>query len=289
VTSIITELTMRHQKFSSVVAMTAALGLVSLVRAQSAEAEECAAACSVPDHPVMKDHWYVSGGAMWARSNVTANLNRGVLGALVDFEDDLGLDRTDVIGLWDLRWHFARRWQVEAEYFRLDRSGQKQAQRDITFGNVTVPITATANSTFNVEDFRVGLGWSFFRTQDKEVGVGIGAHVARIQASLSSQNFGSDRASETAPLPFLSLYARMALTDRWLLNVRVDRLSVNTGSIDGSVFSSGLDLIYQPWRHVGFGLGYRDINWQISSNNSDWNGKAQIQENGPMLFINGSF
>jgi len=276
---------MRHQKLMTVVAMTAALGLISLVRAPSAEAAEG----TIPEHPIMKDGWYISAGAMWARSNVTASLDRGVLGSLIDFEDDLGLDEEDVIGLYTLRWHFARRWQVEVEYFNLDRSKEKQTQRNLTWGNLNIPITTVTTSTFNVEDFRVSLGYSFFRTQDKEVGIGLGAHVAELQAGLATQSFGSQRTSETAPLPFATLYARMALTDRWLLNVRVDRLSLDTGDIDGSVFSSGLDLIYQPWRHFSFGLGYRDINWQISSTSERWTGKAQVQENGPVLFIATSF
>jgi len=81
----------------------------------------------------------------------------------------------------------------------------------------------------------------------------------------------------------------MALTDRWLLSMRVDRLSLDTGDIDGKVFSSGLDLIYQPWRHVSIGLGYRDINFQISSVSEDWRGKAQVQQSGPTLFLATSF
>ncbi|GFE80594.1 hypothetical protein GCM10011487_25940 [Steroidobacter agaridevorans] len=267
--------------------MVMAVSLISLAR--SAAAEEGSE--SIPDHPVLSDAWYLSAGALWAESNVTANLNSGAIGAgaLIDFEDDMGLDENSIIGLFDARWHFTKRWQLEVEYFKLDRDNEKQVQRVVDWGDVNVPIDGVAKGTFNIEDFRVSVGYSFFRTKDKEVGVGLGAHVAKLEAGLSTRNFGSDFASQTAPLPFLTLYARMALTDRWLLSMRVDRLSLDTGDIDGKVFSSGLDVIYQPWRHFSIGLGFRDINFQVSSTSDDWRGKAQIQQSGPALYFATSF
>ena len=72
-------------------------------------------------------------------------------------------------------------------------------------------------------------------------------------------------------------------------SIRDDRLSLDTGDIDGKIFSSGLDVVYQPWRHFGVGLGYRDINFQVASTSEDWRGKAQVQQSGPVLFIAASF
>jgi hypothetical protein len=278
---------MRAHEFPRAVALMVAVSLISITR--SAAAEEGSE--RVPDHPQMSDAWYVSAGAIYTESNVTANLNRGAIGAgaLIDFEDDIGLPENNVIGLFDARWYFTKRWRLEVEYFKLDRDNEKEVQRVIDWGNLNIPITAVAKGTFNMEDFRVSVGYSFFRTKDKEIGIGLGAHVAKLEAGLSTRNFGSDFASQTAPLPFFTFYARMAMTDRWLLSFRVDRLSLDTGDIDGKVFSSGLDVTYQPWRHFGIGLGFRDINFQVSSVSTDWRGKAQIQQSGPVLFLAGSF
>ena len=278
---------MRVQKFTRAVTTLVVVSLISLARSAAAEESDE----RIPDHPLLTDAWYFGAGVLWAESNVTANLNSGAIGAgaLIDFEDDMGLDESSLIGLFDARWHFSKRWQLEVEYFKLDRDNEKQVQRTIDWGDVNVPIDADATGTFNIEDFRVSIGYSFFRTKDKEVGVGLGAHVAKLEAGLSTRNFGSDFASQTAPLPFITVYARMALTDRWLMSVRVDRLSLDTGDIDGKVFSSGFDLIYQPWRHFSIGLGFRDINFQISSVSEDWRGKAQIQQSGPLLFVGASF
>jgi hypothetical protein len=259
----------------------AALFAASFVRAQD----------STPDHPMMQDRFYIGGGVLWAESNVTANLNTGAIGAgaIIDFEDDVGLDEESLIGLVTFRMHLSKRWQIEAEYFSLDRDNARQTSRTIEWGDLSIPVNISAKGEFDIQDIRLGIGYSFFRTQDKELGFGIGAHVTKIEASLTTQNFGSERASQSAPLPFFNFYARVALTDRWLLSVRVDRLSLDTGNVDGSIFSSGTDVIYQPWRHFSIGLGYRDINFQVSSTSEDWRGEAQIQQSGPYLFIASTF
>jgi hypothetical protein len=244
----------------------------------------------VPDHPILSDTWFIGTGVVWSESNVTANVNRGRLaGAIIDFEDDVGLDEENFIGMLMFRARFFERWQIEAEYFRLERDNERAFARTIEWGETTFPIDATVRGAFDVEDARVSVGFSFFKSQDKEVGVGLGAHVTQFEANLSSERREGQRINETAPLPFVTVYARMALTDRWLLNVRVDRLSLDTGDIDGSVFSSGAEFIFQPWRHVNIGLGYRDINFQVSSNGEDWRGKAQIQQSGPMLMVSCTF
>jgi hypothetical protein len=153
------------------------------------------------------------------------------------------------------RMRLSERWRLEAEYLRLDRDNEKQIMRTIDWGNLNIPVTATVKGAFDVEDARIGVSYAFIRRPDKEVGVGVGAHVASLDASVSTKNFGSQRADTTTPLPVLTLYARMALTDRWLLNVQVDRLSLDTGDVDGSIFSSGTEFVYQPWRHFNIGLG----------------------------------
>jgi hypothetical protein len=47
--------------------------------------------------------------------------------------------------------------------------------------------------------------------------------------------------------------------------------------------------VYQPWRHFNIGLGYRDINMEVTSTTKDWRGKAQIRQSGPILFVSSTF
>jgi hypothetical protein len=264
-----------------------AMALATMLSPDRAFAEED----TLPDHPMMSDRFFVGAGVVWAESNVTANLNTGRvgLGTFIDFEDDVGLDEQNPIGQLMFRMRLSERFRLEAEYFKLDRDNEKQVSRTIDWGDLNIPIDAVARGSFDVEDARIGVGYSFFQRKDKEVGVGLGAHVMSMEAKFTTRNFGSEGASQSAPLPVVTFYARIALTDRWLLSVRVDRLSLDVGDTDGSIFSSGTDFVYQPWRHFNLGIGYRDINMEVTSTSEDWRGKAQIRQSGPLLFFGGTF
>jgi hypothetical protein len=272
-------------------ALTATL-LAAALSALSPLDAFCAEAYTPPDHPLMSDRFTLSAGVSRSESNVTADLQTGRigLGTLIDFEDDLGLEKENEIGVVMFSVRVFERWRLDAEYFSLDRDNEKQISRTLDWGRLSIPINAAVSSSFDAEDVRVSVGYSFFRRTDKEVGFGLGAHVLSLEAGLSTRNLGSERASiDSAPLPVLNFYARMALTDRWLLNVRIDRLSLDTGDVDGSIFDVEADFVYQPWRHFNIGLGYRDINLQASSTGAKWRGKAQVRQNGPMLFVSATF
>lgn len=252
----------------------------------------CAEGSTPPDHPMMRDRFFLAAGVSQNESNVTANLNTGRigLGTLIDFEDDLGLDKTNTIGAFMVGMRFLDRWRLEAEYFNLDRANDEQISRTLDWGRLSIPVNAAVHSSINAEDIRVSVGYSFFRRMDKEIGVGLGAHVLSLDAALSTRNLGSQGAAvESTPLPVVTFYARMALTDRWLLSVRVDRLSLDTGDIDGRIFTSEVDFVYQPWRHFNLGLGYRDMNLEVTSTGQKWRGKAQVRQSGPMLFVSTTF
>lgn len=246
---------------------------------------------AVPNHPMMSDPFFLSLGAFYPESHTTANLNSGTVGvgAFLDFEKDLGLDDRDLVAQFMFRWRMTERWRLETEYYKLDRNQDKTITRTIDWGNRSFPVSASVQSTFKFEDTRVGVGYAFFRTKDKEIGAGLGVHVTRLEASLASPSVGSEVASTSAPLPALSVYAQIALTDRWLLNTRLDRLSLSSGDTDGSISNTGIDFIYQPWRHFNIGIGYRDVAMRVSSTGGNWRGEAQILQHGPLLFVGTTF
>lgn len=266
----------------------AAVTLGALVAGGVARAEEPG---TVPSHPMMSDRFFIGLGAFYPESNTQGTVNSGTvgIGTFIDFESDFGLDERKVVGQALFRWRMSYRWQLQAEYAKVDRDKETQISRSITIRNTTFPINGTVKTSFNFEDARVGVGYSFFRRPDKEVGLGLGVHVVKLETGFQTGSSGSESASTSAPLPTVTIYSNVALTDRWLMSVRLDRLSIGVQDIDGSVSSTGLDFIYQPWRHFNLGLGYRDIAMQVTSTGGNWRGNAQIQLHGPLLFIGTTF
>jgi hypothetical protein len=87
----------------------------------------------------------------------------------------------------------------------------------------------------------------------------------------------------------LSLYGAFALTNEWALRVRGDWLSLSYGPYTGDFRSAAIDVLYQPFRHVGFGLGMRTLLLDLSVDKTSWRGNARSSFTGPTVYMTVSF
>jgi len=249
---------------------------------------------ATPNHPALNDKFYFGAGVYLTTtsSNLQVNSNSG-LGTSIDMEKLLGLQSNKGVPFGMGRWRFTDRWRVEVEYFQLNRSGSKAIDQSINVGDTTFPINAQMNTKFDFSDTRVSVGYSFFKTADKELGVALGAHVLSYDLSLNGTfngaAVGSESAAVTAPLPVLSGYGTFALTDRWAVDARLDRFSLTFDAYKGNMTSLAVDILYQPFRHVGFGLGYRAVFIDLGFTASSWSGNATQAYQGPLAFVTASF
>jgi hypothetical protein len=264
-------------------AAIACLGLALLAPAHAEDA--------IPDNPVLRDRFFFALGGYLPTASTDVRLDSPTLGvgANVNFEDTLGLDERDLTPQFLARWRFTERWRMELEYFRLDRSGVRTLDGSLQIGDKVYSVNEELNSEFNIGVTRVSFGYSFFKAQDKELGIGIGAHVTDIEASVNGSIVGTEGADATAPLPVLSLYSQFALTDRWSVGMRFDYFALEVDQYEGEITSIGLDLQYQPFRHVGFGIGIRTLDVQLEAEEEDFRGKVESRFNGPIFYVNASF
>ena len=262
------------------------LGIAFATAATAARAES-----EIPDHPALSAKWYFGAGLFIPKTTTEARLTSSTLGAgaIVDFEDSLGMDDEKEVPSFMARWRIGHRWRLEAEYFELNRSQTRGTNREIQWGDVVFPINTQVSSSFDFSDLRVSVGYSFFRTKDKELGVGLGFHVAAYDLRLSAAAFGSESEDVTAPLPVFTAYGQFALTDRWAVGARLDRLSLEYDKYDGSIGSLGLDLMYQPFRNLGLGIGYRATLFDLTV--SENNRELRVRQNftGPIFFLTANF
>jgi hypothetical protein len=243
----------------------------------------------IPVHPALTDRFFFGLGAGRLRSNTQARLNSDIgLGTNVDFEDILGLDGNSTVPEFLARWRFTERWRLEFEYFQLNRSGDKRLDQDVMWGDITFPAGAGVSTKFDVAVARVSCGYSFYKTKDKEVGAALGFHVTNFDVGIegSAEEEGGDL---LAPLPVGSVYAQMALSDEWALALRLDAFRIEYSQYSGHVFAVGVDALWQPWRHFGFGLGWRSLQIAGGVDTSDWNGEVSTDYQGPIVFISTSF
>jgi hypothetical protein len=252
--------------------------------------DEAAGTAQIPHHHALKDKFWFGFGAFLSSSTTEARLDSpSGIGTSLNLEDVLGLDETELSPQGLARWRMSERWRLELEFFQVDRSNTRATTQDINWGDVTFPTGTELTTEFNVSVTRLSVGYSFFKTEDKEVGVALGFHLTDIDASLSTSGGSEEGGAVLAPLPVLSLYGQVALTDHWALDGRLDAFRLEYDPYAGRIFSMGLDAIYQPWDHFGFGLGWRTLHFSLEAEGSDWTGEVGSSFQGPIAFVTVSF
>jgi hypothetical protein len=245
----------------------------------------------IPIHPALTDRFFIGLGAFYPSSTTDARLNSpSGLGTTINFEDTLGLDNSDIVPTGLARWRMSDRWRLELEHFGLNRSNTATLNSDVIWGDQVFPSGSQVDARYDVAITRLSAGYSFFKTPDKEVGIALGFHVTSIEAELAgSGGGGSDTGKVLAPLPVISMYGQVALTDKWAIASRLDAFRLAYEPYEGHVFALGIDVLYQPWRHLGLGLGWRSLEMEVSASKSDWEGALRSVFQGPMAFISTSF
>ena len=187
------------------------------------------------------------------------------------------------------RWRFSERWRLELEYFSFNRENSRTTTEDIDWGNTTIPAGTNVTAKFDVSDIRLSCGYSFFKTQDKELGVALGFHLMHFDAELSTGGGSAGEAKVLAPLPVASFFGQFALTNEWSVGGRLDVLRIEYQPFYGNIMSVGVDALWQPWRHWGFGLGWRTLQVSGGLSSSDWDGSINTTYTGPIAYVTSSF
>jgi hypothetical protein len=246
-------------------------------------------------NPALNDTIFIGLGALYAaKTSTTAQLNSQKLGVgtVVDFQNTLGMSDTAWGPDAEFRWRMSERWRLEVSYFRISQTGSKSIDQDIHWGDIVYPINTQVTSKASFGDLRTSVGYSFYKTNDKELGVGLGLHVLGWQASLSSLTQGSEGGNVLAPLPVVSFYGGFALNEQWAVNARIDEFSLTYDQFHGGITVMGLNLLYQPFRHVGFALGYTGLFLNFSATSSglgSLQGKFNQNLQGPSFYVTASF
>jgi len=242
-------------------------------------------------HPALQDRFSVQIGAYAPNADTTAYLNSSTLarGTSINFEEDLNLTDRKTVPAILANLRLGERWRVEAEYFTLHRSGARALSRTINWGDNVYNVGTTVSSQFDTDIFRLSVGYSFIKDNQREFGAVLGLHATDFTATLSAAGVGARTGDGLAPLPTIGVYGAYAFTPKWLVSGRLDYFSMNYDEYDGTLinFSAGVD--YRFSRHFGVGLAYRHVDYDVTSTKTNFNGGMNYKFNGPMLYGVASF
>ena len=231
-------------------------------------------------------------GGFVTESDTTVQINSETLGvgAIVDLENTLGVERSVSTYRIDARYRFGetRRHEVEFHYFSSKRTGDKTLEEDLQIGDEFFPAGTGVVTEFDLRFANVDYVYNFLMDDRVRLGVSVGLHTTGIGLKLNEVGGAiAEDESFTAPLPMVGLRSDVILTPRWRMKIDVNLFYLEYDKYTGRLGDTYVGVEYLPWKNFGFGAGFNYINYQIEvdpGSEIDFYGQVKFQLTGFLVY-----
>jgi hypothetical protein len=208
----------------------------------------------------------------------------------IDLEDMFGLDSEQTVFRVDGIWRFSdnRRHRLGLSWFSYKRDSTKRVLNNFDVegpdgSSITVPAGSTVESQFDLDIFKGAYSYSFIQDDRVDICASVGLYVMPVKAGLKAAGLVdvSESASFTAPLPVLGLRADIAITPKWFLRFGSEFFYLEYDNFKGALTNASTKLEYNPWKHVGLGLGVETFRLKVEAEGGDYPG---VDFNGDIEF-----
>lgn len=198
-------------------------------------------------------------------------------------------------------WRFSRnnKWKVSAEYFDANFTEGLTLSEDIEIGDGDYTFTAGSNVElgYNLNLYRVYVGYTISRGEKHDLGGGIGFHIATIEPFIqgnviindNDNTFRRANTNVTAPLPNIALYYTFAPTTKWSFNARFDWFGITIDKYSGSLWDLGPSVRYQVYKNISIQADYRYFKIDFDLKDNNWRGGFDMSYSGPTIALFANF
>lgn len=194
----------------------------------------------------------------------------------------------------DAQYRLTRRSRFDFSCYRLYRSSSAITNKEIQWGDSTIPVNTSASASFDNNIFRFSYGYSIMISPKYELGLIIGTHLIKNNVGISTNGQNSKGHTEgsfdiTAPLPDLGIWGGYTFGKRWAATDEFYYFSLNINSFSGRLLAGLANIDFQMVKNLDLTLGYTFLNFNL---NKVQNGKEAIfdwEYNGPSLGVSFSF
>jgi hypothetical protein len=233
-------------------------------------------------------------------AGLDSNIRLGTgIGVDIDVEQLLDLDSTNTVFRAGALWRFTnnRRHRLDLTWFSFRRDGNRRILEDITIedddGNtITIETGTTIETFFNLDIYKLDYSYSFFQDERIDLAAGIGVYVMPIDFGIKVRGLLEEEGSEkfTAPLPVFGLRMDVALTPKWFIRSGAQVFYLEYDNFTGSILEFRTALEYNPWKHVGIGVGFDTFGLRLEADGEEWPGidlKGNVEFNyaGVQLYL----
>ena len=216
------------------------------------------------------------------------------LGVNINVEDALGLETSTFVLRSELAYTFGKRRRSATRfgYFGLFRQASKVLDTEITIGGQNFPVGTEVNSKFNLQIYKGTYEYSFYLDERVKLYASVGLFIMPISFSTSALGFSEEAFEFVAPLPVLGVGASFAITPKLKFKQSIEILYLKISNFKGGISDINLMIEYNPWKHLGFGLGLNSYRLNIEAydeNETFLNFKGTVKTSYTGLLLYGKY
>lgn len=208
-------------------------------------------------------------------------------GAVLDFEDLLGLDESNSVLRLDGFYNFNSKHRVDLSYYDITRTGTRTLTDPVEIGDVVIPAGDTV-SNFDTMIFKLAYRYNFVAEHRTVIGGSFGFHIMRVNLGLRSQTFAIEESlGATAPLPVLGLHGEHALSPNWSLFAAGEIFQLELGDYGGTIGDFRLGLNWDVFDHIGVGIELNSFGMDATIKDDNLKAEVEYSYQGAGIYLRG--
>jgi len=234
-----------------------------------------------------KDTFKLSLGAFFiTNSETTLGLDPiGVPGAVyVNLESQLGVRTENSVGRIEGYYRFNSRHRMDYGYYPISRGGTRSLAVEIPT-NPPLPVGSSITTVFDTATYKLGYTYSFYHSDQVELGIGAGLHITSYDLSLTTTAGASKSASITTPLPVVNLLLNYNISPNWIVLYNTQVFFLQYDGSNGSLTDTNLAIEYRGFESFSFGLGYNRVSLSIEFSGEDYLGTVDNDIDGFTTYV----
>ena len=195
------------------------------------------------------------------------------VGTDIDFEEDLGFDRSMSVARFGANFYVQPRQSVDFAIFDLSRDASRVIDETLEFGDETFTINTLITSTMDLTITKVDYTFAPLSRPKGYLGFNAGLYIMSTELTLvaSGQNVQATRESEgmTAPLPVFGFRGEYEVTDRITIGGAAQFFKIDVDDASGSLRDTFIGADYSFGERYAVGIAYNDVSMALSAEEDD--------------------
>jgi hypothetical protein len=248
-------------------------------------------------NPILSDPFYIELGIFVPSKNIKLGANGSSENEEIDFGKTFNFNNNQATYFFNAEWRWNKKWRLAVETFGINNAAKATLDNDIVFEDITFEKGSYVRGGVEFGVYRLFVGRIISSGPKHSLGAGLGIHAMNIGAFIEGEvkstegdlEFQRRRVSALVPVPNVGAWYHFAPTPKWAFVARVDWFGITIDQYSGGLWDIAPGVKYQIIKNLGVGIDYRFFFLNARVNETKWDGKFNMDFQGPLFTIHGNF